>query len=293
MGVTVTPLAAEPLSIKCRICGRKAPRGAKLCAQCKAAVKRARRIPHVVSRFLPLGISGPASDGREDGRRGAKPTRRARWFAVPAVPGVWGACVAIVVFGLAVAVTAYFAVQEIEDDPERLGVVGAGFNEPRAEPRAAPATDTRDPLVLRPPAEATETATDAYAGAARVAVATPMVAAKPSPRIAAADPKWAKPVMPSSDARQETTPRESDVARDSAAETGGSTPVAKLAPAAIDQTPSARDRWQAMNAELARCSGANFIARVLCDQRTRWRYCQGYWGQVSQCPAASRVDAGR
>jgi hypothetical protein len=52
------------------------------------------------------------------------------------------------------------------------------------------------------------------------------------------------------------------------------------------------DRWQAMNAELARCSRENFIAGILCDQRTRWQYCDGYWGQVPQCRASGRVDDG-
>ena len=42
------------------------------------------------------------------------------------------------------------------------------------------------------------------------------------------------------------------------------------------------DRWQAMHADLARCSG-HFFARLVCDQRIRRQFCEGYWGKVPQC----------
>jgi hypothetical protein len=44
------------------------------------------------------------------------------------------------------------------------------------------------------------------------------------------------------------------------------------------------DRWVQMSEELSRCTREDFIARVICDQRVRFRYCDGYWGKVAQCP---------
>ena len=51
--MAVTSIAAESSSTRCAICARPARRGATLCAQCKAAVKRARQVPSVHAEFLP------------------------------------------------------------------------------------------------------------------------------------------------------------------------------------------------------------------------------------------------
>ena len=53
------------------------------------------------------------------------------------------------------------------------------------------------------------------------------------------------------------------------------------APAA---TTHAIDRWQRLDNELSRCTREDFITRVICGQRVRFRYCDGYWGKVPQCP---------
>ncbi len=295
MGVTVTPIAAEPLWIKCRICGRKAPRGTKLCEQCKAALKRARQVPTVVSQFLPLAISGADSGRRRDsGHRRVSPAPRSSWFATPAVPGTLGACAAIAIFGAAVAVTGYFAVQEIEDEPDRVGAVAVETRGPVAAPRAPSALETRaaDAVVAPISAELNETGPDAHVAAARALAPLP-VAPKPYARIARADAKVARSAVPSSEARPQTPSTESEATQVPPDEAAGSASTANLAPAAIEDAPSVPDRWQAMNAELARCARDNFIAGVLCDQRTRWQYCEGYWGHVPQCRVASRVDGGR
>ena len=53
------------------------------------------------------------------------------------------------------------------------------------------------------------------------------------------------------------------------------------------------DRWTRMSDELSRCTREDFIARVICDQRVRLRYCDGYWGKVAQCPDAQNPNPGR
>jgi len=46
------------------------------------------------------------------------------------------------------------------------------------------------------------------------------------------------------------------------------------------------DRWAKFAEELHRCQSETFLSRVVCDQRVRIRYCEGYWGKVAQCPGA-------
>jgi hypothetical protein len=51
-----------------------------------------------------------------------------------------------------------------------------------------------------------------------------------------------------------------------------------------------------MEEELARCTREDFIRRVVCDQRVRLRYCEGYWNRVPQCPGgspSSQMDHGQ
>jgi hypothetical protein len=42
------------------------------------------------------------------------------------------------------------------------------------------------------------------------------------------------------------------------------------------------DRWHVMYASLASCDG-DLIDRIVCNQRIRLRFCEGYWGEVPQC----------
>ena len=62
-------------------------------------------------------------------------------------------------------------------------------------------------------------------------------------------------------------------------------PVHAAAPAAPAAAP-VQDRWAQFAEELHRCQGEAFLSRVVCDQRVRLHYCDGYWGKVPQCPGA-------
>jgi hypothetical protein len=48
-----------------------------------------------------------------------------------------------------------------------------------------------------------------------------------------------------------------------------------------------------MSDALARCAQESFIGRVVCEQRVRFRYCDGYSGKVAQCPDAQNPNPGR
>jgi len=69
-------------------------------------------------------------------------------------------------------------------------------------------------------------------------------------------------------------------------------PVAR-APAAVPSVAPVNDRWAKMNDELSRCTREDFITRVICGQRVRFRYCEGYWGKVDACPASPAPERGQ
>jgi hypothetical protein len=52
------------------------------------------------------------------------------------------------------------------------------------------------------------------------------------------------------------------------------------------------DRWQVMNANLARCGG-DLIARIACDQRVRRQFCAGRWGEAPECPSGISNEHGQ
>jgi zinc ribbon protein len=53
------------------------------------------------------------------------------------------------------------------------------------------------------------------------------------------------------------------------------------------------DRWTRMEHEMSQCTREDFIARVICSQRVRFRYCDGYWGKVAACPGSSALERGQ
>jgi len=99
------------------------------------------------------------------------------------------------------------------------------------------------------------TKSDAKGGAKGNAAATPAPGASTAPASAAASP----PARPAAAA-----------------------PVAPP-PAATASAP-VLDRWTLMANEQRACRTENMFNRVVCDQRVRLRYCNGYWGTVPQCP---------
>lgn len=70
---------------------------------------------------------------------------------------------------------------------------------------------------------------------------------------------------------------------------GDSAPT-RMAGAAVRKKAVAQDRWQALANALERCATEGFFMRVVCEQRARWKYCEGAWGEVSQCPGSGRGD---
>jgi len=128
----------------------------------------------------------------------------------------------------------------------------------------APAADATAPVEIRP--------LPPHPGAPRPHAAQP---SKPAAPTTTAKP--AEPPAPQVDAAAAPAVVHQHVA---AASTAG---VARTA-----------DRWQRLDEEIAQCTRADFITRVICGQRARFRYCDGYWGKVPQCPGSpSTTDRGQ
>ena len=47
-----------------------------------------------------------------------------------------------------------------------------------------------------------------------------------------------------------------------------------------------------MSVSLAQC-GSDLITRIVCDQRVRRRFCEGYWGEAPHCASGIANDHGQ
>jgi hypothetical protein len=61
----------------------------------------------------------------------------------------------------------------------------------------------------------------------------------------------------------------------------------KIAAAAPPPPRVVPDRWQNMRDALVQCDSEGIIGGLICGQRVRMQYCDGYWGKVAQCPGAA------
>jgi hypothetical protein len=264
---------------KCRICGKDAPCGAALCPQCKAAVKRARQVPTLMSRFMPLAMSGTGSGPARSGTVGVAHTRAAPPRRPQAKPAGWSAFVGVAAFGLAVCVTGYFTALQTDEDAgpanvmSAASVAGHGASRPRlASPPAADLPEGPGPTFAAMPTAGSALPSASGKAPIRRSTTGRGAGAERAPTTASGPPM---------DADEAT------------ASTGAPEGAAALPAAPPAPEPAVLDRWQAMGAAIERCGQESFFAGVICEQRVRLRYCEGYWGEVPQCGRGFRFDSGR
>jgi hypothetical protein len=272
--------------MKCTICGGRTLPGAKLCLPCRAALRRAR--DETVSELLPLPrrLEALAATGMSTlsrpidliAERRAK--RRARKAAqvpsidielTPRYPPLRAA--AITLFVLAVGVLAYGFTQQLRGDPHTSVV-------PDSVPAPVPHTSV-SPVTLA--AEARESALSA-------------VASRESATETPTEQPGAQAVTPRIEAKpRKTAPASSRLPARIEAPTTTAVEVVPMVVAAAPPPPAPRvapDRWQSLSAALERCTG-NLFARIGCEHVARAQYCDGYWGQVAQCPGGVVNDHGQ
>ena len=238
----------------CRICGQPALPVVRLCAQCKAALKRVRH--DTVSQHMPLarrarvGERARAAAGRNDGEpRGGVGS----WRGVRA-PIALAAMLAVI------GSTGYFIVQQIHAaiPPEPSDSAHANAERVPVTVTVPPAVaKVPDPTVLAPAAGSVGVTGDGAATApVKRKVATRVV--KPAPAPIAVPPPEMRPA-----------PAPAPV-------------VAAVAPPPPAVRPP--DRMQLLAQAFAQCPTDGVLARMVCEQKARIQYCDGYWGQASLCP---------
>lgn len=55
---------------------------------------------------------------------------------------------------------------------------------------------------------------------------------------------------------------------------------------------SAAEPESGLAAELGACNAHAFLAKALCIERTRWKYCPGEWGKIPDCPKPENGESG-
>jgi hypothetical protein len=260
-------LAAGRSSSKgCVICrGPRLP-GARLCGPCKAALKRARL--ETVSELIPRPsrAAAEADEARRRARevaavRAAKPRRR--WLIAPGY-----------FLAAAVVIGAGYLVWHLARPTH---AAPAAAVPPPAPPPVSPAIVPKalaEPVATSQPKNVAEASTPRTAP--RAPVGSP--AARSAPKRAVEAP--AVPTAPPADRFAVAVPREPTA------------PVPMPEAVLPAREAPAPDRWQVMSDQIVRCGRDGFLAGVICEQRVRLKYCEGYWGSAPQCPSGIANDHG-
>ncbi|HEX6137197.1 MAG TPA: zinc ribbon domain-containing protein [Casimicrobiaceae bacterium] len=305
----------------CASCGRQNPAGAHYCIHCGAeqsvptpiaavaaastaviarssrarAANAAQAEPAIVAPLRPANPM-PSDDNppRADGASSAEPPA---YDALPRRPGLAVALIAGCVVVAFAAIAGWYLYggahsDAAADDAAERGASVAqrddamkGESAPGAAnaPSAATAAVSPSGGAETAAADRVADAASAGAGASRAAESAPIeIRQLPARPAAARQPRRPPPERAAAPAAAAAAPERTPAP-------APRTPVA-AAPAAVAPVS---DRWTRMNDEMSRCTREDFIARVICSQRVRFRYCDGYWGKVEQCPASPPPERGQ
>lgn len=254
--------------MKCRICKSETLPGARLCGPCRAALDRARHAGAAAAALdastvvADIGDAIPPGDSRDGVDAGSRPKFR-RWPVVVMIGSV---------------ITAAAAYTWLGNGVEHRPILAAAI------PTGSPAAPDTGQHRTEPAAPAAETVGGAATQSTHYLKSRELI----GPRLAAV-PRKPRRADVAADAQANATPGvDAAVVSDGG---GAGTPAAVAAiPKDTRQTrASPGDRLQALDEALAQCGG-NFIERIVCGQRARFRFCDGYWGRVPQCPSGAVAD---
>lgn len=272
----------------CKICGRPSAAGAKLCADCRAARKRAYDAT-ITQPLLALAGAGTVSRTLSRLRRSdASPEAKARRAARKAEAAAKAA---------ALPAAAPPAVAKSAQSRSLLWVllaVGvvlagvAGWYLPNRAPATSEAGDSASPS----PAPTEQRASNPQPEPANASPAASAPATLPPlPTIVEREliPYSPAPGKPASAKRVVAAPKTAPPPPEAPAEAEIVRPAPPAPPAAAPKPAPRIDTWQQMAEAIGRCP-EGFLGRVVCEQRVRLQYCEGHWGQVPQCPGGPNVD---
>ena len=312
--------------MKCASCGRDSPAGARFCIHCgveqspptpiavAAAAAAAMHARNPVPRAANAPRAGQAHDDRVSTATRHQPDAWGGDTQAPAFPAGSDAFDAPAANAGSVFSRPRppAAIPVYASHPRRLGTAAlliaacvivallafVAWKLRQAEPESAVAARDGDSSVMAafPPDETpqrTPRAPDAPASSPLPEKSAPPAVSDATP----ASPVEIKPLPPARPAHRTsasagTAPVKAPPAPATVPAEPAPTPERPAAVAAAPKAPVV-DRWSQMSDELSRCTREDFISRVVCDQRVRFRYCNGYWGKVAQCPGNPAPERGQ
>ncbi len=315
-----TPIAA--VAAAAMASGRRAPlRQAANAAQAEPLLDAGVEKEAVPARWQPIASEATAAGARvaasPGGERPIAATADARtpvspdaspaspaYAALPPRKGVAAALVAACVVVAAIAFTIVHYVQSNTSTTDATADAGESVMS-SFPPDATPSRSRRPPTGVA--ASNAPTAPNADATAKAASSSSPSAAPQPGESIAQPQPidrtRDARPVeirpLPARPAPRTTTRHAGpEKSAESPAATQPSASPPPPAPAVVAAAPKASaaraaDPWARVRDELSRCTREDFIARVICDQRVRFRYCKDYWGKVPECPGNPPAEQGQ
>ena len=255
----------------CTICGKSTLPGAKLCAPCKAALKRARYVTVQDDIRRPSVI-----DARRQPRRARPPAPPPELVPVTPVPMVAKRmslegrrrAFAVLVVAVVLGGASYWGLRELSARPHTDASGATASNqEVRQDPVASTvAAQNNEPAVAPPPVPTK----------AAVQEAAPQSSATTKP---AATPVVKRTVM----ASRSTFSTINGDPPEAVAPPPEPVKIAAVAPPPPRPVP---DQWQVMRDALAACDREGGLSGLFCGQKVRMQYCDGYWGKVPQCPGS-------
>jgi hypothetical protein len=316
--------------MRCASCGKDNPTGARYCLHCGAehavptpiaavaAAALAGRSRNAVPQAANAAQADPVADERSspqlepapwpastpDPPVSSRTRERARLRsdadmpAYASAPGRTGLAVIVVaacIGGAVIALSAWWMYRDTRgvttsaksaDEPSVMATFPPDATP--ANPRLAESLPSTSAPMQPPAPGVAESASGDTANAAGAAIAAADTAA---PETAA--PVEIKPLPAKPAPRPARRASEKAVKPATSPEPGA--PASAEQPAVVAAAPKTPapvvDRWTRMSDELSRCTREDFIARVICDQRVRFRYCPGYWGKVAQCPGSPAPES--
>jgi hypothetical protein len=173
-------------------------------------------------------------------------------------------------------------------EPTTKGEERAAQRETPAPPPSAAITQPTDAQSPAPAADSTQ-ADAKVESKSSVATAQPVEITPLPAKPAARPPRKAAAPEPA----QQTPPVASTVAPPPVAPAPHPAASAPIVAAAAPKATKAVDPWAKLRDELETCTREDFISRVVCGQRVRFKYCAGSWGKVPECPGSPQGDHGQ
>lgn len=273
----------------CKICGRPSAAGAKLCADCRAARKRAYDAT-ITQPLLALAGAGTVSRTLSRLRRSeASPEAKARRAARKAEAAAKAAALPATAPATAASSAKSRSLLWVL---LTIGIVLAGVAGWYL-PNRPPATSEGGDASITTPAPLEQRATSPQTGPAN---ASPTASAPASATLPPLPAIVERELVPYSPAPGKPTGAKRVIAAPKAVPPPEAQAEVEIvrAPPQPPPAPAPKavpriDPWQQMAEAIGRCP-EGFLGRMVCEQRVRLQYCEGHWGQVPQCPGGPNVD---